>query len=97
MLAVPCLLSLSDDPVSYLNSLPISSQISFYSAAGVLESINLARITSRPGGRLDLKVGERPGLLMDDVAPSPLLQKAEDWTGRAAMLVATGYLVGSLG
>ena len=95
LLAVPSLMTIAamtgEDPVPFLNHQPVTTQLLFYTTAGILESFNLKRFDK--GFRL--KDGEEPGKLLP-LKASEELQNIEDWAGRLAMLVATGYLATSL-
>ena len=94
LLAVPSLLAIraatGDDPVGWLNQQPVASQLIFYATAGILESYNLRRFDG-----LDLKADQLPGKLLPFEA-SAEWHAAEDGAGRAAMLLATGFLVHTL-
>lgn len=91
MIALPSLALIAmtngQDPVPWLNSQPISTQLSFYSAIGALESLNLKRIKSG----ITLKEGEVPGKVFPWVkTPTPTLEFLEDTVGRTAMILVTG-------
>ena len=95
LLAVPSLMTIAamtgDDPVQFLNNQPLATQLFFYSAAGALESLNLKRFDKG----FKLKDGEEPGKLLP-LEASEQLHAVEDWAGRLAMLMATGYFVNTL-
>ena len=96
MLALPTLGAISManhgvDPVPWLNHQPPVTQISFYSGAGVLESLNLRRFDKG----FVLKKGQTPGNLLN-MSYSPGLDVIEDISGRAAMIGATALLLESL-
>lgn len=95
LLAVPSLVSIAavtgDDPIQFLNNQPVTSQLVFYSVAGVLETLNLRRIDEG----FKLKDGEEPGKLLPFEASSKL-NSAEDWSGRVAMLIAAGFFGASI-
>lgn len=97
LLAVPSLMTIAqatgEDPVAFLNSQPVATQLAFYSSAALLESLNLRRFGKDP---FTLKDDEEPGKLLP-LAASPNLHAVEDWTGRIAMLVAAGYFANTLG
>ena len=88
MLAVPSLaaiaLATGDDPVPWLNTQPVPTQIYFDAAAGLLETANLRRIERG----FQLKDGEIPGKLLPVANVPPALQSVEDTVGRVAMLLA---------
>lgn len=95
LLAVPCLIGISaitggDDPVQFLNSQPASTQLIFYSAAGILESLNLKRFDKG----FALRPEEEPGKLLP-LEASKEWHDVEDWTGRLSMLIALGFLLNS--
>ena len=94
MLAFPTLLALqtvTDHPVQWLNDQSVAMQVSAYSAAAVLESVNLARLDNG----FTLKPGETAGKVLN-VKSSDTLSKWEDTVGRACMLGATAFLVSAL-
>ena len=96
ILAVPTLAGIyaatgGSDPIQWLNHQDAAAQISFYSVAGVLESVNLRRLG--PGFRL--RKGEEPGKVLP-VKASVTWHALEDATGRIAMLTAAGIFVLSI-
>lgn len=96
MVAVPALATIAsvtgEDPVPWLNSQPAASQLVFYSAAGLLETLNLKRL----GKGFTLKAGQTPGAVIPFVNASENLQFVEDVTGRVAMLGAAAMLSSSV-
>lgn len=80
-----------DDPVPWLNHQPISTQLAFYSAAGVLESLNLRRLDKG----FKLKEGEEPGRLLPIRSELASLNLVEDVAGRACMLGVAATLCAS--
>ena len=95
LLAVPALVTIASatgqDPVQFLNAQPATTQILFYSAAGLLETLNLRRFDKG----FDLKPDEVPGKLLP-VRSSAVLDGAEDALGRVAMVVAVGFFSATL-
>lgn len=96
LLAVPSLVALGamtgEDPVGWLNQQPAAAQLTFYASAGVLESYNLRRFDKG----FTLKESIVAGKLLPGKEPSPTLDAAEDWAGRAAMLIAAGFFANTL-
>ena len=96
LLAVPSLATIAmatgNDPVPWLNSQPIETQIVFYSTAGLLESFNLRRFDK--GFRL--KDDEEPGKLLDRIQVSTEVNSLEDNAGRVAMLIAASVFANSV-
>ena len=90
MLGFPALVALAathNDPVPWLNSQPVATQLVFYSTAAALESFNLRRLDKG----FTLKEGEVPGKLLD-VGDYPTLEAVETLTGRAAMIASAAVL-----
>jgi hypothetical protein len=91
LLAVPTLGIMStmgvEEPVKWLSSQPVDTQLVFFSTAAVLESASLVRL----GPNFSLKNGLVPGDFFngDDKVSTDL----ELMSGRVAMLVAAGMLV----
>lgn len=96
LLALPTLATIASstdgaDPVPFLNSQPATTQLIFYSVAGLVESANLRRL----GKGFSLKEGEEPGKLLP-IKAGDTLNSLEDAVGRAAMLACTFFLVSSV-
>lgn len=95
LLAVPSLMTIAamtgEDPVQFLNQQPVATQLCFYSAAGLLETLNLKRFDAG----FKLKDGEEPGKLLP-LRASEKLHNIEDWSGRVAMLLAAAYFANTL-
>ena len=96
ILSIPALIAISGsnhgiDPVPWLNSQPVDTQLFFYSTAGVFEAFNLRRF----GKGFTLKEGEVPGKLFN-VTARPNLELVENVVGRAAMVISAGILFTSL-
>ena len=88
LLAAPSLAVLSTftpHPVQWLNEQPVETQLTFYSVAAALETLNLRRIERG----IKLKEGEEPGRVFSKLIPKPseTLDALEDGAGRLAMLV----------
>jgi len=78
--------------VQWLNTQPASTQLTFYSAAAVLESFNLRRFDRG----FTLRDGEEPGQLLSvGSANITTLDAFEDVAGRTAMLVSAWMLATS--
>lgn len=97
MLSLPTLAAISManhgmDPGPWLNAQPVSTQLVFYSTAGLLESANLRRF----GKGFTLKEGETPGQLWGESLPPSSLETVEDWSGRVGMLASAGMLLDGL-
>lgn len=96
LLAVPALatiaVSTGQDPVPWLNEQPITTQLIFYSAAGLIESINLRRFDKG----FTLKQGEIPGRVLPVTPPAKTLDAFEDASGRVAMLAVAATLARSV-
>ena len=96
LLALPSLAAVSAladaEPVSWLNAQPAAVQLSFYSTAAALESLNLRRL----GRGFVLRDDAKPGKVLPVGDVDPNLDAIEDVAGRAAMLLAASTLVESL-
>ena len=96
MAALPALATIAsvtgEDPLPWLNSQPAASQLVFYSAAGLLETVNLKRF----GKGFTLKPGETPGRVIPFLNASENLQFVEDVSGRVAMLATAAMLASAL-
>ena len=95
LVAVPALVglgALTDAPVDWLNAQPASVQAGFYAGAAILEAANLRRLDRG----FALRAGEVPGKVLPGPPPPETLERLENGAGRAAMLVAVGWLAASL-
>lgn len=94
MLAFPTLAQISTitntNPVSWLAHQPVDTQIYFFSAAAVFESLNLRRL----GYGFVLKEGEEPGKLFQS-NHSAGFDVVETNVGRIAMIATFEQLVGT--
>lgn len=92
LLAAPSLAILSavtPHPVQWLNEQPVETQLTFYSVAAVLETVNLRRIERG----IKLRDGETPGRVFPFLPePSETLDALEDGAGRVAMLACAMVL-----
>lgn len=98
LLALPSLTALMAanngmDPVPWLNSQPVTTQLAFYSVAATVESFNLRRLDK---GFL-LKETAIPGKLLNIISYPAYLDTFEDYAGRSAMIVTFLMLVSSIG
>ena len=86
MVALPSFLGLMSggvaDPVSWLNSQPLQTQLVFYSGCAVLESFNLRRM-SYP---FKMKPEVEPGRVLPIARITPSLDVLEDTASRACMV-----------
>jgi len=90
LLAVPTLGFMStvgdiDEPVLWLSSQPVETQVSFFSLAGLLETTSLSRLDKG----FSLKSSLVPGNYFSNKTLNADLELA---SGRAAMLIAAGLL-----
>jgi hypothetical protein len=97
LLAAPTLAALpmltgDPDAASYLLRQPVEVQLTFFSAAGLVESYALARL----GPGFSLRKGVVPGVVPPLRPPSPDLDAVEDTLGRGAMLATTAMLLVSV-
>ena len=79
-----------DEPVKWLSQQPADDQLLFFAASGVLEAgLTLPRF--RAGGKLRDDV--KPGRVLPFVEHvDPRASRLEDAAGRAAMLLAAGWI-----
>ena len=91
LLAVPTLGIMSsmgiEEPVKWLSTQPLDTQLGFFSTAAVVESASLARL----GPNFSLKDGLVPGNFFND--DDEVTVDLELMSGRVAMLAAVGILV----
>ena len=100
LLALPTLFALKqsgiDDPVSFLSSQPVSTQIDFFAVSGVLEAgISLPRFENF----FDLRKGLEPGNIINKNQKTQLdvdLDRSETGLGRLAMVCTFVWLLTSL-
>ena len=95
LLAVPSLLTIAaatgEDPVPWLSQQDTSVQLTFFSAAAVVEAASLRRFENG----FDLAEGVTPGV-WGNANATEFETQLEDASGRVAMLAATGMLASSL-
>lgn len=93
LLAVPTLGIMSsmgiEEPVKWLSTQPLDTQLGFFSTAALVESASLARL----GPNFSLKDGLVPGNFFND---KNVTVDLELMSGRVAMLAAAGILVSGL-
>ena len=91
LLAVPTLGIMSsmgiEEPVKWLSTQPLDTQLGFFSAAALVESATLARL----GPNFSLKDGLVPGNFFNDKNVTAV--DLELMSGRVAMLAAAGIFV----
>lgn len=76
-----------EEPVKWLSTQPLDTQLGFFSTAAVIESASLARL----GPNFSLKDGLVPGNFFND--DDEVTVDLELMSGRVAMLAAVGILV----
>ncbi len=93
LLAVPTLGIMSsmgiEEPVKWLSTQPLDTQLGFFSTSALVESASLARL----GPKFSLKDGLVPGNFFND---KNVTVDLELMSGRVAMLAAAGILVSGL-
>ena len=81
-----------DEPVRWLSQQPTDTQLVFFSQAAALESLSLRRLAGFARLRPEVEAGRfwplGPG--------SKGVNAAEDWAGRAAMLVTFAWMVNTV-
>lgn len=96
LLALPALAAISsltgENPVTYLSSQSLDTQVNFFTAAGLVEAGYLSRF----GPKFSLKEGVEPGKFVSNIVPDKNLVFLEDVAGRAAMLGVSAYMLSNL-
>ena len=96
LLALPTMIAINaitgENPVTYLSSQSLDSQVNFFTAAGLVEAGYLSRF----GPNFTLKEGVEPGKLVSNIVPDKNLVFLEDVAGRAAMLGVSAYMLSNL-
>tara|TARA_A100001015_G_C14973917_1_gene706364 strand:+ start:664 stop:1074 length:411 start_codon:yes stop_codon:yes gene_type:complete len=96
LLALPAMVAINaltgENPVTYLSSQSVDTQVNFFSAAGLVEAGYLSRF----GSNFTLKEGVEPGKLVSNIVPDENLIFLEDVAGRSAMLGVSAYILSNL-
>lgn len=92
LVAVPTLGIMStmgiDEPVTWLSTQPLDTQLAFFSTAALIESTSISRL----GPNFSLKDGVVPGNYFNNNTTSIDVEGVELVSGRMAMLVAASIL-----